>query len=166
MNQISESLHFPAALSLESSSACEASQTLVLGCKHPFINSFLISTQRLRQCVLVPPTCRWVWAADAPGRVRENAPSGAGSVCVCVSGQRCSTEWENCYAISLRLVWEHNIDLMNCFLLVCNRVYFTVNKGCNQLFIQYWLKVHYVRTGHVSKSYSKQISSRVDANCC
>lgn len=166
MNQISESLHFPAALSLESSSACEASQTLVLGCKHPFINSSLISTQRLRQCVLVPPTCRWVWAADAPGRVRENAPSGAGSVCVCVSGQRCSTEWENCYAISLRLVWEHNIDLMNCFLLVCNRVYFTVNKGCNQLFIQYWLKVHYVRTGHVSKSYSKQISSRVDANCC
>lgn len=139
---------------------------VVLGCKHPFINSFLISTQRLRQCVLVPPTCRWVWAADAPGRVRENAPSGAGSVCVCVSGQRCSTEWENCYAISLRLVWEHNIDLMNCFLLVCDGVHVTVNKGCNQYCINYWLKVHYVRTGHMSKSYSKQISSRVDANCC
>lgn len=132
-------------------------------CKHLFLNSFLISTQRLRQCALVPPTCRWVWAADASGRVGENAPSGAGSICVCVSGQRCSTEWENCCAISLRLVWEHNTDLMNCFPLVCNRVYVAVNKGCNQLFIQYWLKVHYVRTGHVSKMYSK--TNKLQSRC-
>ena len=138
MNQISESLRFPAALSL--SRPRRARGFTNTRTKHPFINSFLISTWRLRQCVLVPPPCRWVGAAAAPGRVRENAPSGAGSVCVCVSGQRCSTEWENCYVISLRLVWEHNIDLMNCFLLICNRVYSTVNKGCDQLYIHLLVK--------------------------